>query len=142
MKYKYLLFAILSFSVIIFADDILPGGFALPDIQSTLAVPANNVFQIRKLKTAYLAPDATGKLSLTLECGLIGRYTDTLRYAGHFETDDQRESKLHVPPCHHRPLCRRSVLRRSASSYQRPPEDVFPSQWRQAENQSHWRQTD
>ena len=52
MKYKYLLFAILSFSVIIFADDILPGGFALPDIQSTLAVPANNVFQIRKLKTA------------------------------------------------------------------------------------------
>ena len=81
MKYKYLLFAILSLSIIVSADDILPGGFALPDIQSTLAVPANNVFQIRKLKTAYLAPDATGKLSLTLECGLIGRYTDTLRYS-------------------------------------------------------------
>ena len=81
MKYKYLLFAILSLSIIAWADDILPGGFALPDIQSTLAVPANNVFQIRKLKTAYLAPDATGKLSLTLECGLIGRYTDALRYS-------------------------------------------------------------
>ena len=91
MKYKYLLFAILSISIIAWADDILPGGFALPDIQSTLAVPANNVFQIRKLKTAYLAPDATGKLSLTLECGLIGRYTDTLRYS----INDLRGNTLH-----------------------------------------------
>ena len=91
MKYKYLLFAILSLSIIVSADDILPGGFALPDIQSTLAVPANNVFQIRKLKTAYLAPDATGKLSLTLECGLIGRYTDTLRYS----INDLRGNTLH-----------------------------------------------
>ena len=56
-----------------------------------MAVPANNVFQIRKLKTAYLAPDATGKLSLTLECGLIGRYTDTLRYS----INDLRGNTLH-----------------------------------------------
>ncbi|MCR5382403.1 MAG: hypothetical protein K6G44_15570, partial [Lentisphaeria bacterium] len=70
MKYKYLLFAILSLSIIAWADDILPGGFALPDIQSNLSVPANNVFQLRKRKTAYLVPDANGKLSFTLGCGL------------------------------------------------------------------------
>ena len=81
MKYKYLLLAFLALSIIVFADDILPGAFVLPDVQSNLAVPQNNIFQIRKLKTAYLAPDATGKLSLTLSCGLIGRYTDNLRYS-------------------------------------------------------------
>ncbi|MBR4371391.1 MAG: hypothetical protein IKS92_10115, partial [Victivallales bacterium] len=81
MKYKYLLFAILSLSIIVRADNLLQGGFVLPDIQSNLSVPANNVFQLRKRKTAYLVPDATGKLSLTLGCGLIGRYTDTLRYS-------------------------------------------------------------
>ncbi|MBR5080417.1 MAG: DUF4091 domain-containing protein [Victivallales bacterium] len=81
MKYKYLLFAILCLSIIIRADDLLQGGFVLPDIQSNLSVPANNVFQLRKRKTAYLAPDAAGKLSFTIGCGLIGRYTDTLRYS-------------------------------------------------------------
>ena len=81
MKYKYLLFAILSLSFIVSADDLLPGGFVLPSIQSNLSVPANNVFQLRKRKTAYLVPDSTGKLSLTLGCGLIGRYMDVLRYS-------------------------------------------------------------
>ena len=81
MKYKYLLFAILSLSIIVRADDLLQGGFVLSDIQSNLSVPANNVFQLRKRKTAYLVPDTTGKLSLTLSCGLIGRYTDVLRYS-------------------------------------------------------------
>ena len=81
MKYNYLLFAILSLSIIVRADDLLQGGFVLPDIQSNLSVPANNVFQLRKRKTAYLVPDATGKLSFTLSCGLIGRSTDTLRYS-------------------------------------------------------------
>ncbi len=81
MKCKYLILAFLAFSIIALADEILPGAFVLPDVQSNLAVPQNNVFQIRKLKTAYLAPDATGKLSLTLGCGLIGRYTDNLRYS-------------------------------------------------------------
>ena len=81
MKYKYLLFAILCLSIIIRADDLLQGGFVLPSVQSNLSVPANNVFQLRKRKTAYLAPDAAGKLSFTIGCGLIGRYTDTLRYS-------------------------------------------------------------
>ena len=49
MKYKYLLLAFLALSIIVFADDILPGAFVLPDVQSNLAVPQNNIFQIRKL---------------------------------------------------------------------------------------------
>ena len=50
MKKIYILFAILCFSIIVWADDFLQGGFVLPDIQSNLSVPANNVFQLRNGK--------------------------------------------------------------------------------------------
>ncbi len=55
--------------------------FELPDVTVSKASVKTNYIQIRRSATAFLAPDASGRLSLQLDCKKKGNYDKPTQFA-------------------------------------------------------------